>query len=106
MPMERCGDHRGRGVPRSHTYVGKHPAQNERFGIYGVSERKERAFDISKVGEHEICIPKSRILVQGILRRYRGEEHKSDKGVHSTAIEKRQGERSVEYVRPTGPIYG
>ncbi len=104
--MERSGDNRGGGVSRSHTHVGKHPAQNERFGIYGIPERKKRTFDISKVGEHKICIPKPRVLVQGILRRYRGEEHKSNKGVHSTAIEKRQRKRSVEHVRPTGPIYG
>ena len=39
--MEGCGNHRGRGVSRSHTHVGEHPAQNERFGIYGVSEREK-----------------------------------------------------------------
>ena len=93
-------------MPRPYTYAGKHPTQNERFGICGLSQRKKRTFDFSKVGKLKIRIPKPRVLVQGILRRYRGEEHKSNKGVHSTAIEKRQRERSVEHVRPTGPIYG
>ena len=76
-------------MPRPYTYVGKHPAQNERFGIYGLSQRKKRTFDFSKVGESKICIPKPRVLVQGILRRYRGEEHESDKGVHSRPIKAR-----------------
>ncbi len=33
-----------------HTYVSKHPAKNKRFGIYGLSQRKKRTFDFSKVG--------------------------------------------------------
>ena len=48
----------------------EYPAQNERCGIYGVSERKEQPDDIPKVGEHEVCIPQSRVLVQGILCRH------------------------------------
>ena len=50
-------------MPGSHTYVGEHPAQNERFGIYGIFERKECIVDIPEVWEYEVCIPKPRILV-------------------------------------------
>lgn len=63
MRMERSKDNRGRGVPGSHTYVGKHPAQNERFGVYGVFERKKCTADIPEVGKYEVCVPKPRILV-------------------------------------------
>ena len=55
MRMERSKDNRGRGVPGSHTYVGKHPAQNERFGLYGVFERKKCIADIPEVGKYEVC---------------------------------------------------
>ena len=79
MSVERGRNNRGGSMSGSHTYVGKHPAQNERFGIYGVSEGKECTIDFSEVGKHEVCIPNSRILVQGILRRYRGEKHKGNK---------------------------
>lgn len=41
-------------MSRSHTHVGKYPTQNERFGIYGISERKERDDHISKMGGLEI----------------------------------------------------
>ena len=61
---EVCPDH----IP----YAGEHPAQNERFGVYGISQRKKCIVDISEMGKYEICIPKPRILVQGILRRYCG----------------------------------
>ena len=53
----------GEVCPDSYTYVGKYPAQNERFGIYGIFKRKECIIDISKMGKYEICIPKPRILV-------------------------------------------
>ena len=71
----------------SYTYVGKYPAQNERLGIYGIVKRKKCIIDISEEGKYEICIPKPRILVQGILRRYRGEKYKSNKDVHIRTIE-------------------
>ena len=73
----------------SYTYAGEYPAQNERFGIYGIFEREKRIADISEMGEHEICIPKPRVLVQGILRRHRGEEHKGDKRIHRSTVEER-----------------
>lgn len=66
-------------MPRPYTYLGKYPAQNKLFGIYGVSEREKQSDDISKVGEYEICIPKPRILVQGILCRHGRENTKAIK---------------------------
>ena len=48
---------------RSHTYIGKHPAQNERFELYGIFKMKKCVNDIPKVGEYEICISKPRVLV-------------------------------------------
>ena len=68
MPVERRGIDRGRDMSRPYSHVGKHTAQNERCGIHGISERQEQSHDIPKVGEHEICVPQPRILVQGILR--------------------------------------
>ena len=63
MPMEGCRNNRGRGMPGPHTPFTKYPAQNERFGFYGIPKRKEQSYDISKVWEYEIRIPKPRILV-------------------------------------------
>ena len=41
MPVERSGNNRGGGMPGSHTYAGFDPAQNERFGIYGIPKREK-----------------------------------------------------------------
>ena len=50
MPMEGCRNYRRRSMPGSHTYVSEHPAQNERFGVYGIFEREKLAYGILKVG--------------------------------------------------------
>ena len=73
-------------MSRPYTYAGKYTTQNECFGIYGILKGKKQFDDIPKMGEYEICIPKQGILVQGVLCRYRGKEHESDKGIHSTPI--------------------
>ena len=58
------GGNNGRGsVPGSHTYIGEYTAQNERFGVYGIFEGEELLDDISEMGQHEVRIPKPRILV-------------------------------------------
>ena len=46
-----------------HIHAGEYTTQNERFGIYGIFEREEQPDDIPKMGKHEVCIPKPRILV-------------------------------------------
>ena len=47
----------------SHTYAGKHSAQNEHFGVYGISKGEECVTHLSKMGKYEIRIPKPRVLV-------------------------------------------
>ena len=90
MPMERSRNNRGRSMYRPYTYVGKYPAQDERFGLHGIPERQKCIADFSKMGKHEICIPKPRVLVQGILRGYRGQKHESDKRIYSRPVKARQ----------------
>ena len=87
--VEKRGDHRTRSMSGSYTYSCVAATQNERFGIYGVSERKECNNHISEMGKYEICIPKSRILVQRILCGYGGEKHKSDTRICRKSAEKR-----------------
>ena len=70
VPVERSRNHRSRSMPRSYSYVGKHPAQDECIRIYGVSERKEQPDDLPKMGQHEIQVQESAILVQRVLRGY------------------------------------
>lgn len=82
MSVEGSRDCRRRGMPGSHPFTGKYPAQDERIGIHGVSKREKQLNDIPEVREYEICISEQGILVQRVLCGYGGEEHKSDKRVH------------------------
>ena len=82
MPVEGSRDRRGRGMPGSHPFTGKYPAQDERIGIHRVSKREKQLNDIPEVREYEICISEQGILVQRVLCGYGREEHKSDKRVH------------------------
>ena len=96
--MERSRSDRGRDMSRSHTHVGKYPAQNERSGIHGISEREKQPDDISEMGEHEVCIPQPRILVQGILCGHSREKYKCNKRVYSESVKAGQRERAAEHV--------
>ncbi len=73
-------------MPRSYIHTGEYPAKKERFGIDRIFERKKCAANLSKMGEEEVCIPKPRILVQGILCGHRGEEHKGHQRVDIRTI--------------------
>ena len=50
-------------MPGPDTYAGQHPAQHERFGIYGIPKGEECVTHLSKMGKYEIRIPKPRVLV-------------------------------------------
>ena len=39
--MEGSGNNRRRNMSRSYSFATKYPAENERFGIYGIFERKK-----------------------------------------------------------------
>lgn len=41
MSMEGSGNNRRRNMSRSYSFAIKYPAENERFGIYGIFERKK-----------------------------------------------------------------
>ena len=55
--MERSRSNRERDMSGSYPYAGEYPAQNERSGIHGISEREEQPDDISEMGKHEVYIP-------------------------------------------------
>ena len=89
MQMEGCRDC-GRGsMPRPHTHSREGSAEDERFGVHGISQGKEQFDVLSEMGEYEICVPKPRILVPWILRRYGRQEYGKDKRIHSQPTQTR-----------------
>ena len=87
--MEGRRNNLRRNMPGSRTPACSDTAQNERFGIYGISEEKEQHDDIPKIWKHEVCIPKPLILAQKILCGHSRKGHKSDKYVYSEPTEDR-----------------
>ena len=85
-------------MSRPHAYVSEYTTKDERFGIYGILKREKQSTNISEMWEYEICVPKPRILVQGILCRYGRKEHESNKRIHREPVESRQRKRSNKYV--------
>ena len=67
MSVERRGVDRGGNMPGPYPHAGEYSAQNERCGVYGVSERQEQLDDLPKMGQHEIQVQESAILVQRLL---------------------------------------
>ena len=86
MRRERSKDHRGRGMPGSHTYVGKYSAPNEHFGIYGASEREERIAHFSEKEKYEVCKLKPRIWCKGYYVDTAG-KNKGNQRVHGKSVE-------------------
>ena len=96
--MERRGNHRRGGMSGPHTYAGKHTTKIQCIRIHGVLEREKQSDDIPEVGQHEICVPKPRILVQGILCGHSGEEHSGDKELHIESNQEGQRDGSIKFV--------
>ena len=65
--MERGRNHRSRSMPRSYPYAVVDPAQEKCVRVHGISEREEQLDDLPKMGQHEIQVQESAILVQGLL---------------------------------------
>ncbi len=74
MQLERRKFTGSGSLPGSHPYPGRNPSENERIELYGISEGKEQFDNLRKMGEHEIQISKSSVLVQRILCRYGRQE--------------------------------
>ena len=89
-----------------YTYVGEYPAQNECLGVYGIFERSKRNDDISKMGKYEVCIPKSRILVQGILRDTAGKNTKAIKQYIADQLKRDAESDQLSMFDPRNPFTG
>ena len=73
-------------MPGSYPHVGKYPSQNERFGIYGLPERKEQSDDIPTIWKYEVDVQKQLILVYDMLYRYGKKKKKRNPTVHCQPV--------------------
>ena len=106
MRAQGSDNPRGRSLPRSHPHVGKHTAEDQRIGLYGISEREKLSDDIRPICEFEVSVRKSEILVPRLLCGYSGAEQESDRGVHPESAERGQRVRATDNERGSRPVYG
>ena len=72
----------------------------------GYLKGKSSLMIFQKWGNMKFAYRNREFWCRGILRRYRGEEHKGNQRIRSKSVEERPRGRPVVNVRPTGPIYG
>ena len=102
--MEGDNDPRSRGLPRPRAHAGVDPAEAVGFGICRLPQGEIVPDDLPEMGEHEVQIPKPRVLVPGVLRGHGGEEHGEDRRVHPTPARRRQVGRPADDRLRGGPV--
>ena len=106
VSMERCGNHRGRGVPRPHTHISEHPAQNERFGLYGIFEREKRTANFPKMGKYEVCVPKRSFWCKEYYVDTVGKNTKAIKEYISEQLKRDKESDQLSMFHPRDPFTG
>ena len=64
------------------TFIAKHTAQIQYIKFYGLFKKQKLNNDIPKMEQYEICIQKTRVLVQRILCRHGWQKYLGDKRIH------------------------
>ena len=106
MPMERSRNNRRRGVPGSHTYVSVYPAENERFGIYGVSERKSSLLIFQKFGNMKFAYRNREFWCKGYYVDTVGKNTKAIKEYIADQLKRDQESDQLSLFDPRDPFMG
>ena len=91
-------------MPRSHMLVSIPPKMSV-SGFMGYLKGKSSLL-ILEIRKCEICIPKPRILVQGIIRGYCGEEHEGKKEYIADQLKRDQESDQLSMFDPRDPFMG
>ena len=93
-------------MSRPYTNAGKYSTQNECFGIYGILKGEKQFDDLSEMGEHEICIPKQGIMVQGVYVDTVGKNTKAIKEYIAHQLEQEKQSDQLSMFDPRDPLTG
>ena len=93
-------------MPRSHSYVSKHPAQKECFGIYGVSEREKCFADISKMGDMKFAYRNREFWCKGYYVDTVGKNTKAIKEYIAEQLKKDKKSDQLSIFDPRDPFMG
>ena len=106
MRMERSGNSRGRGLPRPHTYISEHPAQNECFRIYGVLKREECTSNISRWGNMKFAYRNREFWCKGYYVDTVGKNTKAIKTYIAEQLKRDQESDQLSIFDPRDPFMG
>ena len=104
--MERSRNHRGRSMPGSHTYVGEYPAQNERFGIYGLPERKSALMIFQKWGNMKFAYRNREFWCKGYYVDTVGKNTKAIKEYVANQLKRDMESDQLSMFDPRDPFMG
>ena len=93
-------------MPRSHTYVGEHPSQNERFGIYGISERKSALLIFQKFGNMKFAYRNREFWCKGYYVDTVGKNTKAIKEYIAEQLKRDQESDQLSMFDPRDPFMG
>ena len=103
---DESGDHRGRGMPRSHSSASEYPAVHEYSTVRGDAQEQKCTDDLRQARESEVQIREPEFLVPRILCGYGRKECEDDPGVYPKPVGRRFGKRPNLTQGVYGPVYG
>ena len=93
-------------MPGSHTSTGKHPAQNERFGIYGIPQRKKCTAGIPKYGNMKFAYRNREFWCKGYYVDTVGKNTKAIKTYIAEQLKRDQESDQLSMFDPRDPFMG
>ena len=104
--MERGRNNRGRSMSRPYTYVGKHPAQDERFGLHGISQRQKCIDDFSKWGNMKFAYRNREFWCKGYYVDTVGKNTKAIKEYIADQLKQYKESDQIAMFDPRAPFMG
>ena len=90
----------------SHTYAGQYPAQNERFGIYGVSQGKSALLIFQKFGNMKFAYRNREFWCKGYYVDTAGKNTKAIKKYISEQLKRDMESDQLSLFDPRDPFMG
>ena len=106
MRMERSRNHRRRSMSGSYTYAGEYPAQNERFGIYGILERESALLIFQKWGNMKFAYRNREFWCKGYYVDTVGKNTKAIKEYIAAQLKSDRESDQLSMFDPRDPFMG
>ena len=93
-------------MSRSHTYAGQYPAQNERFGVHGIPQRKSSLLIFQKFGNMKFAYRNREFWCKGYYVDTVGKNTKAIKEYIADQLKRDQESDQLAMFDPRDPFMG